>query len=172
MKHRQLDRMWNRHQTIWVYMWKNWKEQCRMTAYITINPTMCYCSKLSIRLVITTTKNFSHSFCHLSELLSLVTCKQRADHFTPMMWFDFIRWRFHFIKRLFRYSNYIKYNQIDVIQNWISPETHNWYIYIIWDRETPYLWFSQMPSQGEMGGRKIFACLSTCRLFVEQPVVG
>ena len=63
----------------------------------------------------------------------MVTCKQRADHFTPMMWFDFVRWRFHFIRRLFHYLNYIKYNQIDVIQNCISSETHNWYMYTIWD---------------------------------------
>ena len=63
----------------------------------------------------------------------MVTCKQRADHFTPMMWFDFVRWRFHFIRRLFHYLNYIKYNQIDVIQNCISSETYNWYMYTIWD---------------------------------------
>ena len=49
----------NRHQTIWVYMWKNWKEQCRIRAYITINRTKCYCSKLSIRLVITTKTFFN-----------------------------------------------------------------------------------------------------------------
>ena len=50
-------------------------------------------------------KTFIRSLCYLSELLSLVTCKQRADHSTPMMWFDFIRWRFHFIRKLFHYSN-------------------------------------------------------------------
>ena len=48
----------------------------------------------------------------LSEWLSLVTCKQRADHFTPMMWFDFIRWRFHLIRGRFHHSDCIKYNQI------------------------------------------------------------
>ena len=50
-----------------------------------------------------------------------------------MMWFDFVRWRFHFIRRLFHYLNYIKYNQIDVIQNCISSETYNWYMYTIRD---------------------------------------
>ena len=85
---------------------QSWKDQCSMEVYITINRTKSYCSKLLIKLVITT-KNFFflHSLYYLSELLSLVTCKQRADHFTPMMWFDFIRWRFHFTRRLFHYSN-------------------------------------------------------------------
>ena len=105
-------------------------------------------------------------------MLSLVTCKQRADHFTPIVWFDFIRGRFHFIRRLFHYSNYIKYNQNDVIQNSIWPETHNWCMYTIWEIETQNLWFRQILSQGEMGGPKIFACLSTYGLFVEQPVVS
>ena len=117
-------------------------------------------------------KTFSHTLCYLSELLSLNTCKQRADYLTPMMWFDFIRWRFHFIRRLFHNSNYIKYNQNDVIQNYISSETHNWYVYTIWEIETQNLWFTQMPSQGEMGGRKKCACLGTHKLFVEQPVVS
>ena len=43
-----------------------------------------------------------------------------------MMWFDFVRWRFHFIRRLWN-------NQIDVIQNCISSETYNWYMYTIRD---------------------------------------
>ena len=102
----------------------------------------------------------------------LVTCKQRADHFTPMTWFDFIRWQFHFIRRLLHYSNYIRYNQNDMIQNCISSETDNLYMYTIWEMETQNLWFTHMPSKGDMGGRKIFACLSTYRLFVEQPVVS
>ena len=38
--------------------------------------------------------------------------------------------------------------------------------------KTQNLWFMQMPSQGETGGRKIFAFLSTYSLFVEQPVVS
>ena len=54
-----------------------------------------------------------------------------------------------------------------MIQNCISSETHNWYMYTIWELETPNLWFTQMSSQRVMGGRKIFACLSTYRLFVE-----
>ena len=84
---------------------QSWKYHYSMEVYITIDRTKSYCSKLLIKLVITTKNFFSHSLCYLSELLSLVTCKQRADHFTPMMWFDFIRWRFHFIRRLFHYSN-------------------------------------------------------------------
>ena len=34
-------------------------------------------------------------------------------------------------------------------------------MYTIWEIETPNLWFTQMPTQRVMGGRKIFACLST-----------
>ena len=82
-----------------------------------------------------------------------------------MMRLDFIRWRFHFIKRPFHYSNDIKHNQNDVIQNCISYETHNWSMYTIWEIETQNLWFTQMPFQGEMGGQKIFACLSAYGLF-------
>ena len=52
-----------------------------------------------------------------------------------------------------------------MIQNCISSENHNWYMYTIWKIETQNLWFTQMPSQRVMGGRKIFACLSTYRLF-------
>ena len=59
-----------------------------------------------------------------------------------------------------------------MIQNCISSETHNCYMYTIWEIETQKLWLTQMPSQGEMAGRKIFVCLSTYRLFVEQPVVS
>ena len=63
-----------------------------------------------------------HSLCHLSEQLWLVICRQRADHFAPMMRFDLIRWRFHFIRRRLHYSNCIKYNQNDVTQNCISSK--------------------------------------------------
>ena len=54
-----------------------------------------------------------------------------------------------------------------MIQNCIWSETHNWYMYTMWEIETVNLWFTQMPSQGEMGGRKIFACLGTYRPFVD-----
>ena len=163
----------NRHQTILgVYVNKFGKTSVVLRYILQINRTKWYCSKLLIKWVITTKKLFLHSLCYLSEPLSLVACKQRADHFTPIMWFYFIRWRFHFIRRLFHYSNLIKYNQNGVIQNCISSETHNWYMYNIWDIETQNLRFPQMPSLGEMGGRKIFACLSTYRHFVEQPVVS
>ena len=64
-------------------------------------------------------KSFLTSLCHLNERLSLVTYKQRAVHFIPMMWFDFIRWRFHFIRGRFHYLNCIKHNQNDVTQNCI-----------------------------------------------------
>ena len=122
------------------------KEQLCMKAYITINRTKLYPLKLCIKLI-TTTKNFLHLLCHLSELLSLVTCKQRADHFTPIMWFDFIRWRFHLIRGQFHYSNCIRYNQNDVTQNCILPETHNWYMYTAWEIEIQSLWLTQMPSK-------------------------
>ena len=52
----------------------------------------------------------------------MVICRQRADHFAPMMRFDLIRWRFHFIRRRLHYSNCIKYNQNDVTQNCISSK--------------------------------------------------
>ena len=57
-------------------------------------------------------KRLLPSLCLQSERLSFVTCEQRADHFTQIMWFDFIRWRFHFIRGRFPYSDCIKY--IDV----------------------------------------------------------
>ena len=72
----------------------------------------------------------------MGERLSLVTCKQTADHFTPIMWFDFISWRFHFIKGRFHHSNCIKYNQNDVTQNCISSETPNWYMCATWEIKT------------------------------------
>ena len=84
----------------------------------------------------------------------MVTCKQRADHFTPMMWFDFVRWRFHLIRGRFHYSNCIRYNQNDVTQNCISPETHNWYMYTAWEIEIQNLWLTQMPSQGGVGVKR------------------
>ena len=116
---------------------------------------------------------FLNAASEASKLIpDLLACKQRADHFTPMMWFDLIRWRFHLIRRRFHYSNCIRYNQNDVTQNCISPESHNWYIYTAWEIETPNLWLTQMLSQGGVGGQKIFACLRTYVLFVEQPVVS
>ena len=45
-------------------------------------------------------------------------------------------------------------------------------MYTIWEIETQNLWFTQMPSQGEMEGQKIFAGLPTNVLFMEQPVVS
>ena len=90
----------------------------------------------------------------------MVTCKQRAGNFTPMMWFDFIRWRFHFIKGRFHYSNCIKYNQNNVTQNCISSETHNWYMYTIWEIITPNLWFTQMPCRGEVGVKRFLLVLA------------
>ena len=117
-------------------------ELCCMKSYITINRTKWYCSKLCINLIITMIF-FLHSLCHLSEQLPLVTCKQRASHFTPMMWFDFIRWQFHFIRGRFHYSNCIKFNHNNMTQNCISSETHNWCMYTIWEIETPNLWFTR-----------------------------
>ena len=52
---------------------------------------------------------------------------------------------------------------------------HNWYMYTIWEIETQNLWLTQMPqmpSQGEMADGKIYVCLGTYRIFVEQPVVS
>ena len=66
----------------------------------------------------------------------------------------------------------IKYNQNNVIQNCISSETHKWYMYKTWKIEPINLWFTQMPTQGGVGGQNIFACLSTNVLFVEHPVVS
>ena len=74
-----------------------------------------------------------------------------------MMWFDFIKWRLHFIRGPFHYSECIKYCQKYSIQNRISPETHNWYVHATWEIEPPNLGFTQMTSQG--GVIKIF-CLS------------
>ena len=89
----------------------------------------------------------------------MVTRKQKADHFTPMMSFDFIRWLFHVIRGRFHYWDCIRYNQNGVTQNCISSETHNSYMYTAWEIETQNLWLTQMPSQGGVGGQKIFSCL-------------
>ena len=51
-----------------------------------------------------------------------------------------------------------------MIQNCISSETHNWFMYTTWEIETQNLWFTQMPFQGKMAGRNIFACPNTYRL--------
>ena len=50
----------------------------------------------------------------------------------------------------FHYSNCIKYNQNYVTQKCISSETPNWCMYTICEIETPNLWFTQMPSRGEV----------------------
>ena len=118
------------------------------------------------------TKLFSPSLCFLSEQLSLATCKQRADHFTPMLWFDFNKWRFHFIRGRFHYSDYIKYCQ-NTIQNRFSSETHNWDMYATWEIEPKNLGFTQMTSQGGVKGQTIllilalmcFFCGTTCGQF-------
>ena len=106
-------------------------------------------------------------------LLSLVTCKQRADHFTPMMWFDFIKWRFYFIRGRFHYSECIKYCEKYVKQNRISHETHNLYVYTTWEIQPRNLGFTQMTSKAEWK-IKIFClswylyafCGTTCGHFV------
>ena len=38
--------------------------------------------------------------------------QQGADHITPMMLFDFTRWKFHFPRRRFHYLSCIKYNRM------------------------------------------------------------
>ena len=65
-----------------------WKGVCRMKACTTINMTKGCCFRVCVKLIITT-KNFLPSLCLLPEWPSLVTCKHKADHFTPMMWLDY-----------------------------------------------------------------------------------
>ena len=116
---------WNRRQAILGYICEqSWREQCRMTACITINWTKWCWSRMYTKLVITI-KTFLRSLCLLSEQLTLVTCKQRADNFTSMMWFGFVRRWFHFIRGRFHYSDRTKYNQNDMTQNSIFSDTHN-----------------------------------------------
>ena len=43
-----------------------WKEQCHMTAYIKINKTKWYCSKICIKVVIRMTKLYLPSLCLLT----------------------------------------------------------------------------------------------------------
>ena len=86
----------------------------------------------------------------------MVTCKQRADHFTAVLWFDFIRWRFY-------YSHCIKCNQFYTTRNCISSETHNWYMYTAWEIETKNLGFTQMISPWRSEGQNILTILApTC----------
>ena len=47
-----------------------------------------------------------------------------------------------------------------MIQNCISSETHNWYMYTIWEIETQNLWFTQMPSQRVMGVERFLLVLA------------
>ena len=91
----------------------------------------------------------------------MVTCKQRTDHFTPMMWFDFIEWRFHFIRGRFHNSECMKYCQKYMIQNRISSETHNCYMYVTWEIEPQNLGFTQMTSQWGVEGQTILLILAS-----------
>ena len=122
--------------------------------------TKWHCSRICIKLVISTKNFFLSSLCLWSERLSLVTCKQRADHFTAMVWFDFIKWRFHFIRRRFHYSECIKYCQKHMIQNRISSETYNWYVCATWEIEPQNLGFTQMISLGGVEGQNILLILA------------
>ena len=133
--------------------------QCRIKAYTTINMTKWHCSRICINLLIST-KTFLPSIGLLSERLSLVTCKQRVDHFTPMVWFDLIKWPFHFTRGRLHYSEYIRYCQKTYDTNHISSETHNWYVYATWEIEPQNLGFTQMTFQGGVEGQNILLILA------------
>ena len=60
----------------------------------------------------------------------------------------------------------------DMTLNCISSETHIWYMYQTWEIETPNLGFTQMASQGGVGGQNILLILAPMCFFVEQPVVS
>ena len=105
-------------------------------------------------------QHFFPSLCLLSEQLSLVTCKQSADYFTPVLWFDFIRWRVHFIMGLIPYLDCNKYSQNDITQYCVSSKTHNWYMYTTWEMDKQNLGFTQMASQGGEGGQNILLILA------------
>ena len=103
----------------------------------------------------------------------MVTRKQRADHFTPMMWFDTINWRFHFIGGQFHYCECIKYYQKYMIQNRISSETHKWYVYAMWSKDrTPKSTFYTDDFPRRSGRSKYFAYLGTYMLLMAQLVVS
>ena len=102
--------------------------------------------------------HFHHT--SLSDQLLLVTCKQRADHFTSMMWFDFTRWLYHFIEGRSHHSDCIKYSQNDMIQNYILSETDNWCMYATCEIEPKNFGFTQMTSRGAAEGQIILLVLA------------
>ena len=130
-----------------------------MKAYSTINMTKWHCSRIYIKLVITTKPVFAF-LTPLKWALSLAACKQRSEPFTPMMWFDFIKWRFHFIRVRCPYSMRIKYCRKGMIQNRISSETHNWYVFATWEIGPKNLGFTQRTSQGGVEGKIILLILA------------
>ena len=77
-----------------------------------------------------------------------------------MMWFDFIKWRFHFIRGRFHYSECIRYCQRVFIQNYISSETHSWHVYATCKIEPQNLGFTQMTSQGGVEDQNILLILA------------
>ena len=60
------------------------------------------------------------------------------------------------------------------MQNRISSQTHNWYIYASWEKESQNLGFFQMIYHGGVEGQNtlLFAYLGTYVVFMEQPVVS
>ena len=118
--------------------------------------------------LVVTMKTFLLSLCHLSERLSSVTYKHRAEHLTPMMWFDIIRWQFHFIRGRLYSSNCVKLQS-----KWCDTKLHFiWNSYLIHEHNMRDKKFTQMLPQGKVGGQKKYAYSGTYMLFVEQPVVS
>ena len=79
----------------------------------------------------------------LSEWQSMVTCKQMADHFTPVMWFH----RGHL------WLQQVQSN--DMIKNCIWSETRNWYMYATWEIDPICIVLYITTSQGRVGGQII-----------------
>ena len=75
------------------------------------------------------------------EYVVSLSCKQRAEHFTRIMWFYFIKWRFHFIRGRFHNSwvHQILSKIFDTKPNFI------WKLLLIHVRKN--IGFTQMTSQ-------------------------
>ena len=70
------------------------------------------------------------------------------------------------------FNGCINYYQNDLTRNCISSKTHNWYMDIPWEIETPNLGIPQTASLGELGGYDILFISAPICISVKQPLVS
>ena len=113
---------------------KNWKEQCHIKTYIAINLTKWYCSKIYIKLVITT-KNFLTFVMPLNgaAIISYRLARGRPFYSNDVILLHQVMVPLHRVTVPLFGLHRIQSN--DMTQNCISSETHNWYMYQTWEIE-------------------------------------